>query len=142
MKYYYYLHTNGDLIGKPPIVVDSDSSYFDSPFVKKFWCLDLTDRKDAWLMILEALYLGASITRVKELADKWNMTIDDTINFLAACPPNSMLKAGLNIFIEKILLMDEKTFWDKMKELSEVKARELTDIVLNKNQDKKSEEKQ
>lgn len=34
---YYYLHTNGSVIYKPFIVVCD--GYFDSPFVKKVWCI-------------------------------------------------------------------------------------------------------
>jgi len=36
---YYYEHTNGDIISKPDIVVDSlgADGYFDSPFVVKWW---------------------------------------------------------------------------------------------------------
>ncbi len=36
---YFYLHTNGELIEKPAIVVESEGvqSYFSSPFVRKYW---------------------------------------------------------------------------------------------------------
>ena len=36
---YYYLHTNGELIGKNPFVVDKAGAdvYFDSPFVANYW---------------------------------------------------------------------------------------------------------
>ena len=46
---YYYLHSKSkDLIYKPVSVVDSDASYFDSPFVQKVWKFDSEDRFDAW----------------------------------------------------------------------------------------------
>ena len=32
--WYFYLHTNGDVIGKNPACVESDPEYFNSPFVK------------------------------------------------------------------------------------------------------------
>jgi hypothetical protein len=35
-----YLHSNGQLIPKPPIVVETDSEYFDSPFVTAVWLVD------------------------------------------------------------------------------------------------------
>jgi len=35
--FYIYLHTNGSLIQKVKFVVDSDPSYFDSPFVVNHW---------------------------------------------------------------------------------------------------------
>ena len=36
---YYYLHTNGELIQKPAFVVEMEGvqSYFNSPFVVKYW---------------------------------------------------------------------------------------------------------
>jgi len=37
---YWYLHTNGERIYKPAIVVESGGGardYFDSPFVVKYW---------------------------------------------------------------------------------------------------------
>ncbi len=42
---YYYLHTNGDIIYKNPIVADSDAlsgpyEYFDSDFVQEYWAID------------------------------------------------------------------------------------------------------
>ena len=70
-KHYYYLHTNGDLIHKPASVVDSDPEYFDSPFVKKVWTIDTEDRGTLWIVLTEALALGANKERVKELQNKW-----------------------------------------------------------------------
>lgn len=81
MKHYYYLHTNGDLIHKPAFVVDSDSSYFDSPFVKKVWTLDTEDRGTIWILLTEALALGANKERIKELQNKWGATNDDAMIF-------------------------------------------------------------
>ena len=43
---YYYLHTNGEVIAKPFMVVDQGggpSEYFDSDFVKKWWRVDTED---------------------------------------------------------------------------------------------------
>jgi len=36
---YYYLHTNGNIIYKPPAVMigTTESDYFDSPFVVRYW---------------------------------------------------------------------------------------------------------
>ena len=55
MRWYYYLHTNGDLIGKNPAVVDGDPEYFDSSFVRRVWCIDTESRLDAWRVLIEAL---------------------------------------------------------------------------------------
>ena len=71
---HYYLHSEtGDLIfkreGFPP-----DPS---SPFVKKIWPVDPSDRGNAWVIAIEALALGANKERVRELAEKWGLTDAD-----------------------------------------------------------------
>ena len=102
--WYYYLHKNGDLIGKNPVVVDSDPEYFDSPFVKKVWKINLSDRADAWGLILEALALGARIDRVKELAAKWTCDLKDLIElFKHVSRLTELMKKGIDVYIEKIL---------------------------------------
>jgi len=115
MEWYYYLHTNGDLIGKNPVVVTND--YFDSPFVKKFWRIDTTDRETAWMLVLEALALGAKIERIKELTNKWKLTFNDSINLLKYSKPTSLMKKGLEIFIVKILDMSIDDYWNRVKEV-------------------------
>ncbi len=75
---YYYLHTNGDLIYKPATVMDSDPSYFDSPFVKKVWPLNLENRLEAYDLLIEAEAMGAKIKRIQELKLKWKITEEDT----------------------------------------------------------------
>jgi hypothetical protein len=79
--HYYYLHTNGSLIHKNAVVVESDPQYFDSPFVKKVWKIDITDRKDAWLLVIEAGALGANKERIQELAKLWGLTDEDAHEF-------------------------------------------------------------
>lgn len=116
--WWYYLHTNGDLIGKHPVVVEADPEYFDSPFVKKTWHIILDDRGDAWRLVLEALVLGARIDRVKELADKWKLTKEDAMEMIFRLDPDDDLKKGFSIFCEKILKIDEDKFWDEVFERS------------------------
>lgn len=55
---YYYLHTNGALIKKPAIVVESAgvNDYFNSPFVRKYWVA--TTEKDVKQIKLEAQTLN------------------------------------------------------------------------------------
>lgn len=116
-KHYYYLHSNGDIIGKNPNVVDSDPQYFDSDFVKKVWCIDTEDRSTAWKVVLEGLALGAQDKRVKELADKWGLTFEDSVKALThGCINTSLLLKGLEIFTEKILGMSYKEYQDKIDE--------------------------
>lgn len=113
--WFYYLHTNGDLIGKNPFVVNPE--YFDSPFVKKYWRIDLTNRADLYRLLLEALALGARIDRAEELARQWGCDFDDTIEmFKHQKNPSELMINGLNIFIEQILEMKVEEFWKKAKE--------------------------
>jgi len=96
---YYYLHTNGNLIYKK----SADYRDFDeSPFVKKYWELDIEDRRNAWMIILEALALGAEEKRIKELIDKWKITKKDKIMYEQhVSNPSQLEKTGM-IMIEKL----------------------------------------
>lgn len=117
MKWYYYLHTNGDLIGKNPFVVDSDVGYFDSDFVKRTWKIETGDRESCWTLLLEALALGACIDRVKELADKWNCDKADSIEMLKRMKSNELKREGMTIFIKEILDMDVDEYWNEIRAL-------------------------
>ena len=115
-KWYYYLHTNGDLIGKPPIVVDSDPEYFNSPFVDKVWCIDLDDRLSVWDFIIEACNLGANKDRIKELSEKWKLTSDDLPEYLLRVKePSELQKAGVGWFIKHILELDPNTYFEMLQ---------------------------
>ena len=121
MKWYYYLHTNGDLIGKHPIVVDGDASYFDSDFVQKVWCIDTDERGDCWKLLLEALAKGADIGRIKELAEKWKMDKADSIEMLKQLKPNDLMKVGMKIFIQEILNENVGKYWKEILALENKK---------------------
>ena len=115
--YYYYLHTNGDIIGKPHIVVDSDPSYFDSPFVKHHWRVDITNRADAWTVAIEALALGARLERILELAKKWKLTREDLPEFLTRLPnPSPLQREGMDRFIRDVLELNPETVWAEISE--------------------------
>lgn len=79
--WYYYLHTNGDIIGKNPTVVDSDPNYFDGDFVRKIWRIDTENRAHAWNLILDAVEMNANPKRVAELIEKWRITKEDAEMF-------------------------------------------------------------
>ncbi len=137
MKWYYYLHTNGDLIGKNPVVVDSDPSYFDSDFVQKVWCIETEERGDCWKLVLEALAKGARIDRVKELVEKWKMDKADSFEMIARTPldeakPNVLMRGGMSIFIEKILGMDVDEYWKEVKAWGDKeKRRNIKEVIKN-----------
>jgi hypothetical protein len=114
MKWVYYLHQNGDLIGKNPIVVANDASYFDSPYVKKVWWIDTIKRETLWVLILEALALGARIGRVKELAEKNNCDRADSIKMLVRLKPNDLMRKGMTIFVQDILNEDVGKYWKEV----------------------------
>jgi len=119
MKWYYYLHTNGELIGKNPVVVDSDASYFDSDFVKRVWKIETEDRESCWTMLLEALALGARIGRIKELAEKWNCDKADSIEMLKTVKPNDLMRKGITIFVQEILNEDIGKYWKEIGALGD-----------------------
>ena len=111
MRWFYYLHTNGDLIGKNPTVVDGDASYFDSPFVKKYWEIETDERATLWTLILESLALGARVERIKELARKNKCDKADSIKMLIRIKPNGPMRKGITIFIKEILGEDVDQYW-------------------------------
>jgi hypothetical protein len=123
---FYYLHTNGDLIYKR---FEPES---DSPFVRKVWALDVTDRAQAWTIALEALVMGADINRVKELADKWGLTLNDSFEFMAREASTPILKKGLVLFAEKILGMSEDEYWIALKQIAAEKKKEADDYEYEK----------
>jgi len=121
MKWYYYLHTNGDLIGKNPIAYDN-SDFEDSPFVKCFWYIDTEDRIDAWKLVIEALARGARIERIKELADEWNLTEKDLKEFICRLPkPTEEQKNGMDKFIRIILNKEPDIVWNNIIKLDSIK---------------------
>ena len=118
MKWYYYLHKNGDLIGKNPVVVESDSAagYFNLPFVECAWRIDTENRADVWRMVLKALARGAKVDRIKELAKQWDLNQTDVKEFLSR--NNKELtddqKYGLHKFIKEILIIEPDVFWESL----------------------------
>jgi len=119
MKWYYYLHTNGDLIGKNPVAYNN-ADFDDSPFVKCFWYIDTTDRSDAWKLVIEALARGARIDRVKELVEKWSLTEADLEEFIVRnAKPTEEQKDGMDKFIRGILNKEPNTFWDNLIKVKE-----------------------
>ena len=120
-SWYYYLHQNGLLIGKNPVVVETDPQYFDSPFVIKYWKLDLKDRSNAWILLLEALALGAKVEQAKELAEHWKLTYEDSIEMLKRVEPTELMKKGMPIMIEEIFGMSTEEYWENFKGCGKVK---------------------
>jgi len=115
MKWYYYLHSNVDLIGKNPAVVDPDpAGYFEGPFVMRYWLIDTEDRRTCWVMILEALAKGARLDRIRELCEKWHMDHDDSIEMITRLKPTEIQKGGMEIFIKEILKMDPNEYWEEI----------------------------
>lgn len=76
---YYYLHTNGDLIHKNKHCDISD--FEESPFVKKWWVINLDDRLDVYNMLIHASMLGIRKERLEGLVKHWGITDKDAINY-------------------------------------------------------------
>ena len=77
---YYYLHANGDLIHKSKHCDISD--FEESPFVKKWWIVDLEDRVDVYNMLIHASMLGIRKERLEGLIEHWGITNEDAPNYL------------------------------------------------------------
>ena len=122
-KWYYYLHTNGDLIGKSPFGVECDPNYFDSPFVKKVWEIDLENRLDAWNFILEALSLGAGEDKVKELVEKWDMTKEDCLEYISRQEPTPEKVQQLHLFVKKIYGLSKESFTSEIIKIALKKSK-------------------
>lgn len=116
MKWYYYLHTDGNIIGKNPCVVDSDPMYFDSSFVKKYWCINTENREDAWRVILEALALDCDLARAKELVAKWNLDLGDFVEMIMRVKEIDLMKDGISRFSKDILGLEVDEFWKQVTE--------------------------
>lgn len=117
MKWYYYLHTNGDLIGKNPVVVDG--GYFDGPFVQKVWKIDTDERDTLWTLMLEALAMGARVDRVREIAEKNKCDKGDSIEMLVRMKPNGLMRKGITIFIKEILNENVEEYWESVRALED-----------------------
>ena len=113
MNWYYYLHTDGDIIGRKPDA-GREQDFRESSFVKFFWSIDTTNRKDAWILVVEALAMGAQINRIRELADKWGLTKEDLLEFIVRHKPTEIQKKGMDMFIKDILLLEPQVFWNAL----------------------------
>ena len=77
---WYYLHENGELIYKRELG-GTAADIHESPFARALWPCDPSDRGGAWSILIEALAAGANKQRIAELAEKWNCSNDDAINY-------------------------------------------------------------
>lgn len=107
MDGYYYLHTNGDLIYK-----HQEPEMESGGFVRKVWHINTTDRASAWTILLEALAMEADITRIKELANKWNCDARDLPNYLARTKGTDLQRKGLRMFLSSIIGVDPDAWFD------------------------------
>jgi hypothetical protein len=102
-RHQYYLHENGQLIHKPiTAIIEGDlvRDWFWGPR----WTINTENRGACWLLCIEAAALGANIDRIKDLADKWGLTFEDSINFLAWMgKPEDWQKKGLELFVTEVL---------------------------------------
>ncbi len=116
---FYYLHKDGSLIFKPAAVAQSIyDSYFDSSFVKKVGELDLSDRLCAWRIVLEGFFYGAKEDRLIELAERWKLTFEDSIELLKRTQPKDItegMKGGFPSFVAHVLKVTPDEYWSKVR---------------------------
>lgn len=114
MPGYYYLHTNGDMIYKPH---GNPADFAESDFVRCWWPVDLTDRESAWKVVLEGFALGGNEDRLAELARKWGLTYEDSIQMLRQVQPTERMKNGMPKWIRLVLGMEPDHYWEKIRNL-------------------------
>jgi hypothetical protein len=113
---WYYLHSEShDLIYKKY----EFKPELDSPFVVRVWPVSTDVRETAWQICVEGLYLGAKPERVKELAEKWQLTPEDSLELLVRMPPNKMFRKALLHFMKVIHGLDEEAYWKFIDEEAE-----------------------
>ena len=76
--------------------------------------MDLSDREDCWKVVLEALALNCPLPRVKQLADKWGLTYEDSVEMLRRVKPSAEMIQGLEIFIKEIFRMEPDEYWQNV----------------------------
>lgn len=104
---WYYLHTNGTLHWK------RFAPESDSPFVRKIWPVDKSDRACAWLILIEGLALGANVARIRELSEHWHCDVRDLLEFIRRyASPTKEQRKGIEVFLAKIIGQDPNRFWD------------------------------
>jgi hypothetical protein len=83
--WFYYLHTNGELIAKRFRPDDGD-------FVRKVWVMRPDERESCYVILVEAASLGARMPRILELAKHWGCDGADGLVFCErmgfVCEPN------------------------------------------------------
>lgn len=116
INHYYYLHSESkDLIYK------RFEPERDSPFVKAVWPVDITDRIDAWKVILEGLALGAKIDRVKQLCERWKCDLKDFEELIIRVKPTDLMTKGADLYLRKIQNLDVDKYWNKLDQKAKKK---------------------
>jgi len=75
-KWYYYLHTSGDLVSNGS---NSEEFSHNVMFVKEMWELNLNDRYSIVDFIISARSAGAFEPRLEQLQKKWKITANDYV---------------------------------------------------------------
>ncbi|HUT88725.1 MAG TPA: hypothetical protein VMY37_04465 [Thermoguttaceae bacterium] len=114
MPGYYYLHVNGDMIYKPH---GDPADFAESDFVRCWWPVDKTDRGAGWKVVLEGFALGGNEQRLVELANKFGLTYEDSIQMLGRVHPTARMRTGMPKWIRLVLGMEPDVYWEKIRNL-------------------------
>lgn len=90
---YYYLHVNGDLIFKPELGT-TVADIRESDLAVGLWSIDISNRENAWSILVEGLAAGANIERIVELANKWGADDKDAAIYAD--------RVGVNIYMDGV----------------------------------------
>ena len=113
--HWYYLHENGSLIHKKYFGEDQRQDFSESTFVKMYWLVDTMDRESLWNLLIEAIYYGAKVERIQELATLWKCDAKDLIFYMARVKPTPDRRKGLFIFIKEVLKLPPDEWFDWLK---------------------------
>ncbi len=80
MEGWYYLHKNGDLIYQRE-VGETAADIRESDFAVALWPCNPSNRAQAWTVLVEGLAAGASLSQIRELAEKWKCDDADALEY-------------------------------------------------------------
>ena len=109
---WYYLHTNGALIYKR-----FEPEVEQGGFVRKVWQIDTRDRLTAWRLLSEATDMGADMSRIRELCEKWGCTFNDMGEYIVREKnPSPARMKGLRKLTKEIFDIDIDRAFDLASE--------------------------
>lgn len=124
MIFYYYLHSNGQLMHLSQKSLDQKPDFLKLKFVQFHWKLDTNDRNSIMIMLLQAEALNVDKKRIYALMKLYEITDEDLSNYVAKAKLEFCEKTGL-FFVHHawyddpndIIIGNGATLWDALVDL-------------------------